>query len=89
MSQLGLPCNHTRAHRVLNDRYPVLETVLLVPISVWHLQDEVALLKGQEGAVSAVIENGYSVMSDWFFQMVFLATTASIVSGALAERGKL
>ena len=47
--------------------------------------DEVALLKGQEDAVSAVIENGYSVMSDWFFQMIFVATTASIVSGALAE----
>ena len=28
-------------------------------------------------------------MSDWFFQMVFVGTTASIVSGALAERVKL
>ena len=34
-------------------------------------------------------ENGYSVMSDWFFQMVFVATAASIVSGALAERVKM
>ncbi len=31
----------------------------------------------------------YSVASDWFFQMVFCATTASIVSGTLAERIKL
>ncbi|GLQ54519.1 ammonium transporter [Devosia nitrariae] len=31
-------------------------------------------------------EAGYSVASDWFFQMVFCATTASIVSGTLAER---
>ena len=51
--------------------------------------DEVALLNGQEEAQAAVIENGYSVMSDWFFQMVFVATAASIVSGALAERVKL
>lgn len=30
----------------------------------------------------------YSVASDWFFQMVFCATTASIVSGTIAERVK-
>ena len=51
--------------------------------------EEVALLAGDESASGAVAENGYSVMSDWFFQMVFVATTASIVSGALAERVKL
>ena len=51
--------------------------------------DEIALLEGDEGAADAVIESGYSVMSDWFFQMVFVATAASIVSGTLAERVKL
>lgn len=35
------------------------------------------------------MEAGYSVGSDWFFQMVFAATTASIVSGTLAERIKI
>ncbi|WP_068084330.1 ammonium transporter [Polycladidibacter stylochi] len=35
------------------------------------------------------LETGYSTASDWFFQMVFCATTASIVSGTMAERVKL
>ncbi|WP_319774504.1 ammonium transporter [Breoghania sp.] len=35
------------------------------------------------------LDTGYSTASDWFFQMVFCATTASIVSGTLAERIKL
>ncbi len=51
--------------------------------------DELALLSGQEEARAAVVGNGYSTMSDWFFQMVFVATAASIVSGTLAERVKL
>ncbi len=32
---------------------------------------------------------GYSAESDWFFQMVFVATTASIISGTIAERVRL
>ena len=35
------------------------------------------------------LDTGYSTASDWYFQMVFCATTASIVSGTLAERIKL
>ncbi len=53
---------------------------------------ETALINADEATeelVSAVTSNGYSVMSDWFFQMVFVATTASIVSGTLAERIKV
>ena len=56
--------------------------------------DEIAMLGGEDAAAVAaatakVVESGKAVMSDWFFQMVFVATTASIVSGAIAERIKI
>ncbi len=35
------------------------------------------------------LDAGYSTGSDWFYQMVFCATAASVVSGTLAERIKL
>ena len=53
---------------------------------------ELALVNADEPSeelVAAVTESGYSSMSDWFFQMVFVATAASIVSGTLAERIKV
>lgn len=42
-----------------------------------------------QGVGEADTDTGYSVASDWFFQMVFCATTASIVSGTIAERVKI
>ena len=59
------------------------ELALLEAVSAEAPAPEIA------AAAEAAAANQYSVMSDWFFQMVFVATTASIVSGTLAERVKL
>ena len=50
-------------------------------------------LIGDENSTEAVLASGgdtyYSARSDYFFQVVFVATAMSIVSGAVAERMKL
>lgn len=50
-------------------------------LSLWSPDDSAAM--------GGDFTNGYAATSDWFFQMVFVATTASVVSGTLAERSKM
>ena len=51
------------------------------------------MLIGSENTVDEVLSSGgdvyYSARSDFFFQVVFVATAMSIISGAVAERMKL
>ncbi len=54
----------------------------------------VSFLLGADNEAAAVVAGGddapyYSVRADFFFQVVFVATAMSIVSGAVAERMKL
>lgn len=61
-----------------NMAYPsetILNGIFGVPAFIWA---------GEES-----LDTGYAASSDWFFQMVFVATAASIVSGTVAERVKL
>jgi len=58
--------------------------------SVWP---GISFMLGSDNTAEAVLASGgdtyYSALSDFFFQVVFVATAMSIVSGAVAERMKL
>ena len=58
--------------------YGIAEGGVIAPLKFFWSADE-----------SDPIGAGYAASSDWYFQMVFVATAASIVSGTLAERIKL
>ncbi|MDO8882456.1 MAG: ammonium transporter [Pseudotabrizicola sp.] len=63
---------------------------LMYPGDAWTMTGYVGqLFAAKSLAGDPDVAAGYSVASDFFFQLMFCATTASIVSGTLAERIKL
>ena len=83
-----LLCN--RVSHVLGYRY----NLMYINDSWAGIIPDVGFLIGDENTADAVTAGGddapyYSARSDFFFQVVFVATGMSIISGAVAERMKL
>ncbi|WP_445158759.1 ammonium transporter [Halomonas sp. E14] len=74
--------------------YLLVGYYLMYSSSEGGLLPSLGFLIGGENSVAAVTAGGedapyYSMRADYFFQVVFVATAMSIVSGAVAERMKL
>ena len=62
---------------------------LMYPGDGWSIAGVLGAFSTADIGGDPAIEAGYATGSDFFFQLMFCATTASIVSGTLAERIKL
>lgn len=62
---------------------------LMYPGDSWSIAGWIGAFTTASVGGDPALETGYATGSDFFFQLMFCATTASIVSGAMAERVKL
>ncbi|MDG1281780.1 MAG: ammonium transporter [Pseudorhodobacter sp.] len=62
---------------------------LMYPGDGWAVTGIIGAFSAASIQGDPALESGYATGSDFFFQLMFCATTASIVSGTLAERIKL
>ena len=62
----------------------ILLDITLCMVMVEHLLEVEQCYPGKTNE-----DMGYPVMADFFFQVVFVATAASVISGTIAERMKL
>ena len=73
--------------------YMIVGYNLMYPVDGNGFMPAVSFFLGGDNEAADVIASGgevyYSALSDFFFQVVFVATAMSIVSGAVAERMKI